>query len=307
MSETALGRTQTLPPHQMHAWYDTARQRMAEVSQQATLALYFYQERQQELLRRKMQALERLLHCDHLVSHVEAHVCRLKSQAEDLCGRVESDSEEASSAALDHLCSQLRSLCSECETSIDAAMDAIQVRAERGCDGTCGRASGGRVWCVRRAESASACMPFQTTLARSDCQLMSLLPAGCERTLARAGGRDPFAAHQGAAGTLGEAACREASGAGLQCPPAPSHAPAPPRARPPVLPARCEPCCATQGPSFRPQQTSPQQVPPPQRWALRRCCGRWRRRRRGRRAPTPSHGCHPGSWGCPGDSAFTWG
>ena len=41
---------------------------------QATLALYFHQERQQELLRRKMVGLERLLRCDHLVSHVEAHV-----------------------------------------------------------------------------------------------------------------------------------------------------------------------------------------------------------------------------------------
>jgi len=103
---------------------------MVAVSQQATIALYFHQERQQELLRRKMVGLERILRCKHLVSHVEAHVSRLRSHAEELCGRVDWQRQDDESLRLHHVCSKLRLLSAECESSIDAAMDAIQAVSE---------------------------------------------------------------------------------------------------------------------------------------------------------------------------------
>jgi len=103
---------------------------MIAVSHQATMALYFHQERQQELLRRKMVGLERILRCKHLVAHVEAHVTRLRSHAQELCGRVDWQGQDDESLRLDLVCSKLRLLSAECESSIDAAMDAILAVSE---------------------------------------------------------------------------------------------------------------------------------------------------------------------------------
>ena len=74
-----------------------------------------------------MVGLDGILRCKLLVNHVEAHVSRLRLQAEALCGLVNWEKEEAETSALHQVCCQLRHLTSECETSIDVAMDAIQV------------------------------------------------------------------------------------------------------------------------------------------------------------------------------------
>ena len=74
-----------------------------------------------------MVGLDGILRCKLLVNHVEAHVSRLKLQAEALCGLVNWEKEDAETSALHRVCCQLRHLSSECETSIDVAMDAIQV------------------------------------------------------------------------------------------------------------------------------------------------------------------------------------
>jgi hypothetical protein len=74
-----------------------------------------------------MVGLDGILRCKLLVNHVETHVSRLRLQAEALCGLVNWEKEDAETSALHQVCCQLRHLSSECETSIDVAMDAIQV------------------------------------------------------------------------------------------------------------------------------------------------------------------------------------
>lgn len=64
------------------------------------------------------------------MSHVEAHVTRLRSQAEDMCGSVAWENGDEEGVALDRVCAQLTLLSVECEKSIDAAMDAIQAVSE---------------------------------------------------------------------------------------------------------------------------------------------------------------------------------
>jgi len=87
-------------------------------------SLYFEQERQQELIRRKISALERLFSCKQFVSHIEAYTLRLSSQAEDLCGGISLKDQDT--RTLDALSSHLKRLSLECESCIDRAMDAIQ-------------------------------------------------------------------------------------------------------------------------------------------------------------------------------------
>ena len=90
----------------------------------ASIKLFFELERQQELIRRKIASLERLMQCKQFVSHMESFTARLQSHAEELFSGIRIKQETPNT--LDALCSQLSSLSMQCEACIDQAMDAVQ-------------------------------------------------------------------------------------------------------------------------------------------------------------------------------------
>mmetsp|Transcript_6127 Transcript_6127/g.14114 ORF Transcript_6127/g.14114 Transcript_6127/m.14114 type:complete len:845 (+) Transcript_6127:103-2637(+) len=94
----------------------------------ASIKLFFELERQQELIRRKIASLERLMQCKQFVSHMESFTARLQSHAEELFSGIRIKQETPNT--LDALCSQLSSLSMQCEACIHQAMDAVQAVGE---------------------------------------------------------------------------------------------------------------------------------------------------------------------------------
>ena len=94
----------------------------------ASIQLFFELERQQELIRRKIEKLERLVQCKEFVSHMELYTSSLKLHATELCEGIRMKQETPHT--LDALCSQLSSLSMHCENCIDHALDAMQAVGE---------------------------------------------------------------------------------------------------------------------------------------------------------------------------------
>eukprot|EP00288_Rhodomonas_lens_P014656 CAMPEP_0177711532 /NCGR_PEP_ID=MMETSP0484_2-20121128/11912_1 /TAXON_ID=354590 /ORGANISM="Rhodomonas lens, Strain RHODO" /LENGTH=608 /DNA_ID=CAMNT_0019223273 /DNA_START=229 /DNA_END=2052 /DNA_ORIENTATION=+ len=86
--------------------------------------LLFELERQQELIRRKLASLERLMKCKQFVAHMEAFTLRLQSHAEELFSGIRIKQETPNT--LDALCSQLSSLSVQCGLCIDQALTAVE-------------------------------------------------------------------------------------------------------------------------------------------------------------------------------------
>jgi hypothetical protein len=71
----------------------------------ASIGLFFELERQQELVRRKIASLERLMHCKLFVGQVDSFTARLQKHAEQLFSGIRIKQETPNT--LDTLCSQL--------------------------------------------------------------------------------------------------------------------------------------------------------------------------------------------------------
>eukprot|EP00960_Hanusia_phi_P067347 766607-Hanusia_phi.AAC.4 len=89
-----------------------------------SIVLFFELERQQEIIRRKVASLERLMQCKLFVGQMESFTLRLQSHAEELFSGIRIKQETPNT--LDALCSQLSSLSMQCEQCIGHAIDAVK-------------------------------------------------------------------------------------------------------------------------------------------------------------------------------------
>jgi len=89
-----------------------------------SIILFFELERQQEIIRRKVASLERLMQCKLFVGQMESFTLRLQSHAEELFSGIRIKQETPNT--LDALCSQLSSLSMQCEQCIGHAIDAVK-------------------------------------------------------------------------------------------------------------------------------------------------------------------------------------
>eukprot|EP00293_Proteomonas_sulcata_P012225 CAMPEP_0184293318 /NCGR_PEP_ID=MMETSP1049-20130417/4792_1 /TAXON_ID=77928 /ORGANISM="Proteomonas sulcata, Strain CCMP704" /LENGTH=410 /DNA_ID=CAMNT_0026601275 /DNA_START=88 /DNA_END=1321 /DNA_ORIENTATION=- len=91
----------------------------------ATSVQFFFElERQQELIRRKVASLERLMQCKQTVTDLENFTSKLQTHAQELFSGIRIKQETPNT--LDALCSQLSSLSVECERYIDQAMNSVE-------------------------------------------------------------------------------------------------------------------------------------------------------------------------------------
>ena len=93
-----------------------------------SITIFFELEKQQELVRRKIASLQRLMQCKLFVGQVEHFTGRLQKHAVDLFSGIRIKQETPNT--LDTLCSQLSSLSMKCEESILQAMDAVKAVGE---------------------------------------------------------------------------------------------------------------------------------------------------------------------------------
>ena len=118
----AQGSLPPVPPVSVGSWQGRGE------ATQASISLFFELERQQELVRRKIASLERLMHCKLFVGQVDSFTARLQKHAEQLFSGIRIKQETPNT--LDTLCSQLSSLSMQCEESIMLAMEAVKRAGE---------------------------------------------------------------------------------------------------------------------------------------------------------------------------------
>ena len=176
----------------------------------ASIGLFFELERQQELVRRKIASLERLMHCKLFVGQVDSFTARLQKHAEQLFSGIRIKQETPNT--LDTLCSQLASLSMQCEESIMLAMEAVKAVGEAANEASSHGTSAlveQQLSRIRQANSAkehvdriksevedalaskrAAVLPEQTTNSRHEV-------AGGSRYAAAAARRPPVLGHPG--------------------------------------------------------------------------------------------------------------